>query len=565
MTSYRRRFRRPWIAASAVPFLVAGSVALVGAKGADGALSGLSLKLSVASKPAVVENFDGILYGNLGVHLSVGMSSPLEVRLRRASYQEPLKAEVVITTGTRQQVTSLPSTVSVDMEKGLQQFFRVRIYQPSGNLVADLKKSFCPTGRYWGFYATSEPSNPQAPEKNPYPVFCSAHPFAFGTTMGLQRGWLMPVEPNIAQLDLPVGNYDVRMEVTPAWQSALKLVAADVTTNFPLKVVQPQASDPGLERRHKKQAQTQEREIELSGPLSRAREAGQVDGLPPTGNRTVAGGWQSALDITPNADRPVTSEGVPTNTQENQNRDQSNMRQPKPSVPKDLQPDLRSLPAFSVDLIDSTSGWGIQKGRQHIAFGATVWNAGPGPLVVDGFRATGSTDMTAYQVFFDRQGRKITSTNRGTLTYEPQDSYWNLANFASYQLLSSRGKQVAQSEQNFNCLLPTDAVDLTVLGADWQPGPPDLFTECGSPSSRSLREVLKPGWGTTHGQYVRDRSFDITDLPNGSYYIQILANPGKNLIETNTQNNESRRQVILGGSPGARTITVPPHEGLNIP
>lgn len=47
------------------------------------------------------------------------------------------------------------------------------------------------------------------------------------------------------------------------------------------------------------------------------------------------------------------------------------------------------------------------------------------------------------------------------------------------------------------------------------------------------------------------------DLPNGTYYVQVTANPEGHLYESNVNNNISLRQVILGGSPGARTVTVP--------
>jgi hypothetical protein len=77
--------------------------------------------------------------------------------------------------------------------------------------------------------------------------------------------------------------------------------------------------------------------------------------------------------------------------------------------------------------------------------------------------------------------------------------------------------------------------------------------------------VLDVGWGDTYQQYLPGQSFDITDLPNGTYFIQVKANPEGKLYETDTANNESPRKIILRGRPGQRTVKVPPYQGIDIP
>ena len=76
-------------------------------------------------------------------------------------------------------------------------------------------------------------------------------------------------------------------------------------------------------------------------------------------------------------------------------------------------PDLRSLPAF-----------GIQIGGKGTAlrFGATTWNGGNSPLVVDGFRSESDPDvMDAYQYFFDADGNQTGYTPVGEM-------HWHAAN-----------------------------------------------------------------------------------------------------------------------------------------
>ena len=64
---------------------------------------------------------------------------------------------------------------------------------------------------------------------------------------------------------------------------------------------------------------------------------------------------------------------------------------------------------------------------------------------------------------------------------------------------------------------------------------------------------------------VPGQSFDITGLPNGTYYIQVIANPANRLQETDTKNNVSLRKVVLGGTQGARTVKVPPVDLVDAP
>ena len=52
-------------------------------------------------------------------------------------------------------------------------------------------------------------------------------------------------------------------------------------------------------------------------------------------------------------------------------------------------------------------------------------------------------------------------------------------------------------------------------------------------------------------------------IPNGTYYIEIIANPEHLLHEVSTANDTSLRRVILSGTPGHRTVLVPAYHGLD--
>ena len=56
---------------------------------------------------------------------------------------------------------------------------------------------------------------------------------------------------------------------------------------------------------------------------------------------------------------------------------------------------------------------------------------------------------------------------------------------------------------------------------------------------------------------MRERSSPVDARPGG-YQIEITVNDGGHLLETTAANNRSLRTVVLGGTPGHRTVSVPP-------
>lgn len=224
----------------------------------------------------------------------------------------------------------------------------------------------------------------------------------------------------------------------------------------------------------------------------------------------------------------------------------------EPSGPSRLEPgprpDLQSLPAFDVRIAPK---------NELLRFAANVWNAGDSPLVLDGFRDLDEDRMTAYQYFFNPEGEQVGYQQVGEMQFHAENhQHWHFEDFATYRLLSSDKEQVRRSGKQSFCLAATDLVDATVPGAEWQPDNTDLATACGGPSALSIREVLQSGNGDTYEQYRAGQAISVKGLPNGVYYLSVLANPNDTLIESDTANNESLRKIRLGGRPGARTLRV---------
>ena len=210
-------------------------------------------------------------------------------------------------------------------------------------------------------------------------------------------------------------------------------------------------------------------------------------------------------------------------------------------------PDLIPLPAFAIGVAN-------EEGRDNLVFGANVWNRGPGPLVVEGFRTGDSNVMPATQYFFSR-GKITGKASAGAFHFHdaPDHFHWHFEDFAGYQLLDADQNTVVTSGKQSFCLAPTDPINMTVPGAQWQPERIGFGSACGFPESVWIREVMPVGWGDTYFQFVSGQSFDITEVPNGEYIVRVVTNASRNLREANYDNNVALRRIVLGGSPGERT------------
>ncbi|MFD3399576.1 lysyl oxidase family protein [Kribbella sp. NPDC058693] len=337
-------------------------------------------------------------------------------------------------------------------------------------------------------------TRPDAPATSPYPDGCAANPFTQGAVWGVQTGWSSRTYGGGDPVKLANGKYKAVVTVNKGYRDFFKIPAADASVKLNVTIQKGDAS----------------------------------------GDRKAAA---SSVALKPHTARPTA----------------------KASVPKGPKPDLRAVPAWGIVAAPGDEGT-PDAAKDFLQFSATVWNAGPSPLVLDGFRRQGKDLMDAYQYFYDTHGKEVGYQNTGTLEWDgrPGHNHWHFTDFARYSLLNSKQTEVVRSQKEAFCLAATDAIDYTVKNANWHPYNTDLHTACGDHGSLSVREVLDVGNGDTYEQSLPGQSFDITNLANGTYYVQVSANPENRLYESNTKNNVALRKVILGGTKHHRTVSVPP-------
>ncbi|GAA0795978.1 lysyl oxidase family protein [Spirilliplanes yamanashiensis] len=510
--------------------LVAAGVTVANAAAAPPPLAFVAATNALTAERYVDESGEAWLYLQLGTHVIAG-KDPLEIRVNRTAYSKPLVAKRAVWTGGKKTWQTLPAGMVTDFT-GLKSFTKVTIKNKAGAVVQSYDQDYCPNA-----YDTGR-TRPDAPSDNPYPVGCAdagGNPFWLGAVWGVQAGWSSPTD-NVgrwgggANVDVPAGEYTVDVAVNKNYVDFFKIPAKSSKASMSLTVTQEEAEE-GEEGLAETQAKLRAKD---GAPPAVASEHDEhaAEGDP---KRQVSA---FSADLRPPARRPTTFAAAPS---------------------KGPKPDLKSLPAWGIEL-DKES----EAGKTYVNFGATVWNGGTSPLVVDGFRRTGTELMDAYQYFFDANGKQVGSTAAGTMEWDKREGHmhWHFTDFAQYRLLKADKKVAVISGKEAFCLANTDAVDYTIPNAKWRPSNTDLSTSCGQNTSVAVRQVLDVGGGDTYGQSLPGQSFDVTDLPNGTYYIEVLANPEKKLAEVSTANNSSLRKVVLGGTKANRTLTVPPHEGI---
>lgn len=433
-----------------------------------------------------------------------------EIRASRPDYDHDVSLWQHFDDGSRRQ---LPAELA-DGFRGLDDFFRVTLTDREGRQVLERRPSFCPQGQDMRVTAAG-------PMASRYPRQCgwwgSAAAFTLGTVWGIEKGWAVPTfEWEGPRFRGPDGRYTMRIAITPRFRALFGVADGDGSVSVNVRIrtddqtcldcpyaePSPEGVEPGHDHGD-----------------------GHVDGHgPASGPRFPVRG---PLGVAPGVMAP----------------------------PDAALPDLIALPAFGIDV--SREG-----NKDRISFGANVWNAGPAPLLVEGFRREDEDVMDAYQYFLD--GEEVLGRSRvGVMEFHDSrgHNHWHFLQFARYSLWdASLEQQVVAKKQAF-CLAPTDAIDLTVPGAEWLPGSTGLGTSCGGPSAVWIRETLQAGWGDTYYQ-VSGQSLDVTNVPNGTYYIAVEANPAGLLRESDMSNNVELRKIRLGGTPGNRTVVVKSWHGI---
>jgi len=134
----------------------------------------------------------------------------------------------------------------------------------------------------------------------------------------------------------------------------------------------------------------------------------------------------------------------------------------------------------------------------------------------------------------------------GTFMYHPEHDHIHFEDWAVYRLREQLpeggvGDIVAQGEKTSFCILDLEIHDASLPNFD----PDGQFHTCDSTT-----QGLSVGWRDIYGKHLPGQAIDITDVPNGRYWLESVVDPEGHLLEMDTSNNVQRIEVIIGNDEG---------------
>ena len=489
---------------TAVMGIGSATTAALGATRTVQAAPGPRLELIAAQREITVGKYgSGPVYFDPGIW-TASMNAAFRLDVSIAHYGSPETVTQVIRTAHGVITRRLPSDL-LDGWNGLAHFGTITVRTAGGRLIGRRTLPFCP-GTNGLAKATANSAS-----TSPYPMQCAAgDPFGVGEVWGLARGWAGDTF-GYQSFRLRVGStYTVTETIGPRYAGLFQISHRNATATVKVKVVTGKNCGP-------------------------ACEFSKTGSVPAGFSRVARPAPSSAAD----RNHLPSLGAAPILTQ----------------APRNAEPDLIPTPAWQISVNNT------KKKDSYLNFASTVWIGGNGPLDVEGFRIPGTGTMRAYQYFY-RNGHVVGRMRAGTMGFANYNA-WHFRQFAQYLLLNAHKKVVVRSRKVGFCIAPTDSVDMLLRHATWQPSYTGIAGNCGDPTALWVTEQLPLGWGDTYVQTVPYQSFEITDLANGTYYIEVVANPEHLLHETSTTNDVSLRKVIVSGTAGNRHVRVPAYHGID--
>jgi hypothetical protein len=202
-----------------------------------------------------------------------------------------------------------------------------------------------------------------------------------------------------------------------------------------------------------------------------------------------------------------------------------------------LQPDLIVWSEYLRDAMIQGSS------QKLLRFSNAVPNIGAGALELYGNVQPDGTTY-AYQRVFNDNGT-YSDYLAGTFVFADHASHnhWHFDDFADYNLRSVTagdgvGAIVATSQKVSFCLMDVTRYD---------PG-------AGSARYGCNNQGISVGWADVYDRDLDGQWIDITSAPNGTYWLESLADPADRLSEANNVNNASRLKIQIDKAANRVTI-----------
>jgi hypothetical protein len=206
----------------------------------------------------------------------------------------------------------------------------------------------------------------------------------------------------------------------------------------------------------------------------------------------------------------------------------------------ELLPDMVPLASASKGYVH---GWRVDTreptmpGRALLRLTTAMANFGRGAMELRG--STNNPDGTQnvlQRVYLDDGGSR--DRLAGTFVYHPAHGHIHFEDFAAYHLRAVTagggvGDVIASGDKVSFCLLDIDHADPSLPGSPAS----DRYVSCGQVQGISV------GWADVYTYDLADQWIDVTGVPSGRYWLEVVADPGDHLAESDETNNAVRIQI----------------------
>ena len=194
-------------------------------------------------------------------------------------------------------------------------------------------------------------------------------------------------------------------------------------------------------------------------------------------------------------------------------------------------------------------GWSIDTneipGRILLRLTSATPNVGAGPMELRGGATHPDNTQDVYQrIYLDGAG--FTNRLAGTFEYDPSHGHIHFDGYAQFNLrlvtgANGVGPIIAGGLKTSFCLLDSAPYNLSLPGAPFS----------GHYDSCDQIQGISVGWSDVYDQFLPNQWIDITDVPNGTYWLETIVDPDDHLLESNETNNTARIQITLDSQPAS--------------
>lgn len=205
-------------------------------------------------------------------------------------------------------------------------------------------------------------------------------------------------------------------------------------------------------------------------------------------------------------------------------------------------PLLPDLIPWSDEHLGLMYDWDVEAetdGRTLLRLSTSTANIGAGPLELNGgaIHENGTQDVWQ-RIEYSDGGHEVRLA--GEFEYHPEHDHVHFAGFAEYNLRAVTsedgvGDVVATGGKTSFCVLDLQDYDLTLPQAPSEP----QFVGC------DTSQGLSVGWADIYDRELPDQWIDVTGVPAGEYWLEVVVDPENRLLEGDDSNNTASILIDL--------------------